>query len=60
MVCLESKVPDIKGHRANYGTVSLVLPYKHTLLPSLEPSHCDSSNEGSQCRFSMRNKENSH
>ena len=29
----ESKVPDIKGYRANYGTVSLVLPYKHTAGP---------------------------
>ena len=41
---------------SNLGIISHISPYKHTLRPSLEPSHRDGSNEGSQHMFLLRNK----
>ena len=50
---------DKKGcNRDNLGTISHIF-YKILFCdPSLEPSHRDSSNEGSQYMFSLRNKKN--
>ena len=46
-----------RGKRDNLGKFSILLLLKVYCNPSLEPSHRDSSNEGSQHMFSLRNKE---
>ena len=46
-----------RGYRDNFG---IIISLHHNIFydPSLEPSHRDGSNEGSQHMFSLRNKKN--
>ena len=48
----------IRGNRDNLKTIFLIFHKNICYDPSLEPSHRDGSNEGSQCIFYFRNKEN--
>ena len=51
-------VPDKKGNREIYGSFS-TLPHRNICCdPSLEPSHQDGSNDGSQHMFLLRYKKN--
>ena len=50
--------PDKRGNRDNLGIISIFLHKNIFSDPSLEPSHSDSSNKGSQHMFSLKNKKN--
>ena len=50
--------PDKKGVWDTLGKISHSLHQNIFCDPSLEPSHQDSSNEGSQCMFLWRNEKN--
>ena len=45
-----------RGNRDNLGIISHIFHKNILCDPSLEPSHRDGSNEGSQYMFSLRNK----
>ena len=47
-----------RGERANLGTISHILHKNILCDSSLEPSHRDGSDEGSQHMFSLRNEKN--
>ena len=46
------------GIRDTLGIFIHIFSLKHICDPSLEPSHHDGSNDGSQYMFSLRNKKN--
>ena len=47
-----------RGNRDNLGIIHIFLHKSKFCDPSVEPSHQDGSNEGSQHMFSLRNKRN--
>ena len=47
-----------RGKRDNFGIIFRIPPINIYCDPSLEPSYRDSSNEGSQHMFSLKNKKN--
>ena len=47
-----------KGNKGNLGKISHISQKNLFCDPSLEPSHRDGSNDGSQHMFSLRNKKN--
>ena len=53
----QSEVQMRRGNRDSLVVIFLISPYINLFCdPSLEPSHRDGSNEGSQHRFSLKNK----
>ena len=57
-VCIDGVLQIRRGNRDNLGISSYISPLNIFCDPSLEPSHRDGSNEGSQHMFSLRNKKN--
>ena len=53
---LDQQCSRYKGVRDNLGIISHISTQKRICDPSLEPSHQDGSNEGSQHMFLLRNK----